>query len=211
MTEISVQRTRTGWDIALGALLVIAGFIILGNTVFATLVSVLFIGWMTLVSGIFALVSAFLNAKGKGFWVSLITAGLLIVLGIMILRHPVGTAFALTLIAGFVFLISGVMRIAASRDFPEGRWMLIISGAISVALGLVVLFSPVQSTFTLLGILLGVQVVIDGLMMMLNGRVRISWNPLTAPGAPAAPATAAAGPAAPTAPIPTTPPANPAP
>ena len=43
-TEPHLARRRTGWDIAMGVLLVISAVIVLGHTVPATLMSVLFLG-----------------------------------------------------------------------------------------------------------------------------------------------------------------------
>ncbi|MGH3334043.1 MAG: DUF308 domain-containing protein [Nocardioidaceae bacterium] len=68
MSTPRLEMRRTGWDIALGALLVVAGLVILGNAAFATQVSVLFIGWMLVIYGVIALAAAlFLIGKG-GFW-----------------------------------------------------------------------------------------------------------------------------------------------
>ena len=44
---------------------------------------------------------------------------------------------------------------------PENRWGLLISGIASAVLGVIVLFNIVTATFTLLGVLLGVQVLLD--------------------------------------------------
>ena len=49
VTDMTLERKQTGWDIALGVLLLIAGIIILGNAVLATVASVVFIGWLALV------------------------------------------------------------------------------------------------------------------------------------------------------------------
>lgn len=38
MTSLVVEQRKTGWDVILGVLLVIAGFIVLGDTVLATVV-----------------------------------------------------------------------------------------------------------------------------------------------------------------------------
>lgn len=45
---------------------------------------------------------------------------------------------------------------------PENRWGLLISGIASAVLGVIVLFNIVTATFTLLGVLLGVQVLLEG-------------------------------------------------
>ncbi len=65
VTKIVAERKRTGWDVVLGILLLVAGFIILGHTVLATAVSVSLIAWLTFFSGIAALIAALFRI-GRG-------------------------------------------------------------------------------------------------------------------------------------------------
>lgn len=171
MSNLVVERRRTGWDLALGALLVLAGFIILGHTVVATVVSVLFIGWLALISGLIALVAALFRIGKGGFWSTALSGGLLTVLGLMFVRNPAVAALTLTLIAGSLFLVSGVTRLVAAFQNDAYRWALLFGGVVSTVLGLLVLFNVLAATFTLLGVLLGVQTLVDGLTLLLIGRI----------------------------------------
>jgi len=57
MTETPIMAPRrTAWDVIFGIILVVAGFFLLGNSVFATAVSVWVIGWTNLLSGVLLLV-----------------------------------------------------------------------------------------------------------------------------------------------------------
>jgi uncharacterized membrane protein HdeD (DUF308 family) len=175
MTQISIQRRRTGWDIVWGILLFIGGLIVLGDVVVATVVSILFIGWLALIFGIIGIVaSLFKIGKGGGFWSTLLTGALIGVLGLMILRHPLIGAGVITLMAGIIFLVGGIVRLVAGFEPSPARWVLIISGVAGIILGLIVLFNPVQSTLTLLGILLGVQLLIDGMTLIMFGRIHVN-------------------------------------
>jgi uncharacterized membrane protein HdeD (DUF308 family) len=185
MSEPLLERRRTGWDIALGALLVVAGVIILAHAAIATAVSVLFLGWMLLIGGIIALVGAFFRIGKGGFWSAALSGGLLLVLGLMFLRNTGAAALTLTLVAGSLFLVVGIVRIVAAAQEPEYRVPLIISGIVSAFLGLLVLFNLVTATYTLLGVLLGVQALMDGFTMMVIGRWRVS--PAAVPGGLATP------------------------
>jgi uncharacterized membrane protein HdeD (DUF308 family) len=174
MTQISIQRRRTGFDIAWGILLIIGGLIVLGDVVIATVVTVLFLGWMALITGIVGVVaSLFKIGKGGGFWSTLLTGALVGVLGLMILRHPEIGAGVITLMAGMVFLVAGIVRLIAGVQPVPGRWMLVVSGIAGIVLGLIVLFNPVQATFTLLGVLLGINLLVDGVTLILWGRVHV--------------------------------------
>lgn len=172
MHETGMEVRRTGWDIALGALLLIGGLIILGHAAFATAVSVLFLGWVLLFTGLVGFVGAFFRIGKGGFWSAALGGALMAVLGIVFLRNPGLAALTLTLVAGTLFLATGVVRIVAAFSEPAYRWVLLTGGVIAAALGLIILFNLFTATFTLLGILLGVQVLVEGLMMMLVGRVR---------------------------------------
>lgn len=171
--EKTVERRRTGWDVIFGILLVIGGLVILGHAVLATVMSVLFVGWVTLVSGVVALVAAVFRIGKDGFWLTAISGGLLTVLGLVVVRHPGAAAVTLTLVAGSLFLAGGIMRIVAAFQPTQDRWLLAIGGVFSLALGLIVLFNIVEFTFTLLGVLLGVGALVDGIMLLLLGRLRV--------------------------------------
>lgn len=173
MSVSVLERTRTGWDIALGALLVIGGLVILGHAYWATTVSVLFLGWMFLLFGIVGLIGSLWRIGKGGFWATALTGGLLAVLGAVLLRYPEAGAVTLTLVAGAVFLTGGIVRLVAAGGMPEYRVALIISGVVSAALGLLVLFNLFDASLVLLGVLLGVEMLVDGISMMLMGRVRV--------------------------------------
>lgn len=174
MPDALIERRRTGWDVAIGVLLVIAGLVILGHTVLATAVSVLFLGWLTLISGLVAVVGALFRIGRGGFWSTALTGGLLTVLGLMFVRNPDVAALTLTLIAGALFLASGVTRLVAAFHDDAYRGALLLSGVVSTILGLLVLFDIFEATFTLLGVLLGVQALLDGITLILVGRVHVT-------------------------------------
>lgn len=172
MSTVEYEQRRTGWDIAFGALLLVGGFVILGNAVVATAVSVYFIGWMALISGVVLLIGSLFRIRSGGFWSAALGGALLLVLGLFVVRNPLAGAASLTLLAGSLFLAGGLVRIVVAFQQDEARWLLILSGAISLALGLYVLFNLGAATLALLGVLLGVQTVVEGLTLMIVGRLR---------------------------------------
>jgi uncharacterized membrane protein HdeD (DUF308 family) len=177
---VELARSRSGWDIALGILLVIAGFVILGNAVVATAISVFFLGWMAVIGGIVALVASLFRIGKGGFWPALISGALLLVIGVVILRNPAASAVTLTLLAGTVFLVGGIMRLVAAFQVDQHRGIMIFSGLVSLALGLIVLFNLVAASFQLLGILIGVQAVVDGITLLILGRWGVVDTAVTA-------------------------------
>lgn len=171
MTATAVRRRTTG-DAVIGILLIVGGFYILGNAVAATVLSVLAIGWAALIAGVVELVGAVRRIRSGGFWSTALGGVVLAVLGLFILRNPVVGVVSLTLLAGSLFLAIGLTRLVVGFQAPRGRWMLMISGVISVLLGVSVLLNLVAASFTLLGVLLGIQVVLEGVERLAVGRAR---------------------------------------
>jgi uncharacterized membrane protein HdeD (DUF308 family) len=170
MSDVRSSR-RSPWDFILGGLLFIVGLIVLGEAAIATAVSVLFIAWMTLASGLITVVYSVFRIGKDGFWTGLLGGGLLTALGLVMVRNPKATAVTLTLVAGTMFLSVGVARLAAAGQFPELRVPLILTGGISLVLGLMVLFNLFTFSYTLLGVLLGIQLLTEGLAIMIVGRL----------------------------------------
>lgn len=168
-----LEVRRTGWDVALGILLVFGGFFVIGHAALATAVWVTLLGWISLIGGVIALIAAALSFGKPTFWSALLSGALLTVLGILILRNLAATAVTLTLIAGALFLFSGVFRIAAGLNDRSLRWVYVFGGLVSTALGLIVLFNLFSASFVLLGTLLGIELLIDGLTLALVGRLRL--------------------------------------
>ncbi len=172
MAATAVTAKRTGWDVVLGIALAIAGLVLLGDAAIATKVSIWLIGWFTLVSGVFLLVGSLFALRVGGSWSTVLGGAVLTVIGLFIMRNPAAGAVAFTLIAGAMFLTSGLIRVILGWALPVGRWLLVTSGTISVLLGLFVLFNLGAASTQLLGILLGIQTLLEGFSLLAVGRLR---------------------------------------
>lgn len=164
------MRGRTTGDLVVGGLVVLLGLVILGHTATATTVSILFLGWLMLIIGVVTLVATLFRIGKEGFWTGAVAGGLITVLGLVFLRHTSAAAVTLTLVAGSLFLISGLARLVLAAHVPEARVPLILTGAVATLLGLVVLFNLFTASLTLLGLLLGIDVLFEGIAIMLVGR-----------------------------------------
>ena len=191
MSEVFLTRKRTGWDVVLGILLLLAGVIVLAHSVIATAVSVLFIGWMLLLSGIVAFVASFFHREGGQFWLIALSGALMFVLGLFMIRNPSVAALSLTLMAGALFLVSGIVRLVVSASNKEDRVVLIIGGVVSTILGLIVLFNIWAATLTLLGIIVGIQALVEGVTLLIMGRYHAETADVAAPAAAEPPAATA--------------------
>ena len=162
--ELAPLRAKWGWIVALGVIYVIAGLIALGSVVMATVVSVFVVGIMMLIAGVAEVINAF-QVKSWGrflFW--LLLGALYIVAGFVTFENPLLAAAVLTLILGIALVISGIMRIILAFSVQEGvPWIwIVVSGIITLLLGLVILAHWPVSSLYVLGLFLGIDLVFAG-------------------------------------------------
>ena len=175
MDEHTILWRRSGVDLALGAALFVGGLVLLGYTTWATKVSVLFVGWMLLLFGLVGLAGALRRIGRSGFWSAALGGALLSALGLMFLRNPGVGAVTLTLIAGGGFLVGGLVRlVVAGQEEPTSRLPLLVGGIISTTLGLLIVFNLFTASLTLLGLVLAIEMMSDGLVMMMFGRQHLA-------------------------------------
>jgi uncharacterized membrane protein HdeD (DUF308 family) len=162
---IRALRPRWGWIVAFGVISVIAGVIALaGDAMFATATAVYIVGFMMLFTGAMEIVAAF-NAKDWSHRILWLLLGALYVFaGIICLQNPFAAATILTLLLGFALIAGGLVRIFLATRLKQGTpwgWV-VFSGLISVFLGAVVIAHWPVSSFFVLGIFLGVDLIFIG-------------------------------------------------
>ncbi|MFF3729286.1 HdeD family acid-resistance protein [Streptomyces sp. NPDC002476] len=154
----------------LGILLVVAGLVGLVYTGVATLTSMLIFGWLLLVGGLVGLLHAIESRGSNYFWLAVVVAALNIAAGVVVIRHPHGTAEALTMFAALLFLTGGVFRLVGSVVVrgPQFGWTL-LQGAFGLLLGLLVLFDWPHSSLYVLGLFFSLALLFDGLGLIAIG------------------------------------------
>jgi len=93
-------------------------------------------------------------------WVLL--GALYIVAGLVTLTNPLLAAALLTLTLGIALIASGVMRVAVAMSMKTGMAWMILSGVITLLLGLVIVAHWPVSSLYILGIFLGVDLIFAG-------------------------------------------------
>jgi uncharacterized membrane protein HdeD (DUF308 family) len=157
-------RAKSGWIVALGVIYVIAGFIALGSVFAATVVSVFVVGIMMLIAGVAEVINAFQVKTWGGFLFWLLLGALYIVAGFATFENPLLAAALLTLILGIALIASGIMRIILAFSMKEETpWVwIVVSGVITLLLGLVILGHWPVSSLYVLGLFLGIDLVFAG-------------------------------------------------
>jgi uncharacterized membrane protein HdeD (DUF308 family) len=149
-----------------GVVLLVLGATAVVLPAIATLAVTILFGWLFLVSGIVGLMTSFWMRHAPGFWWSLLSAVLGIVVGAMLLGSPLTGAFSLTLVLISFFLIEGAVSIMFALDHKRelsGQWgWMLISGIVDLALA-VMIFAGLPSTAAwAVGLLVGINMLFGG-------------------------------------------------
>ena len=156
--------SRSGWFIALGVVMVLAGIFALGDVVAFTLVSVIFIGAMMLVGGIFQFIQAFMTKGWGSFLLNLALGVLYIIAGLLIMDEPVQGSVILTLFLLAAILVGGITRIVIALRHRElsGWWLMLLGGLVSVVLAVMLYATLPWSGLWVLGTLIAIELLVHG-------------------------------------------------
>jgi uncharacterized membrane protein HdeD (DUF308 family) len=157
-------RAKSGWIVALGVVYLLAGFVALGSVVMATVASVLIVGVMMIVAGVAEVFSAFQIKSWGKFLLWVLLGVLYIIAGFVTFENPLLAAALLTLILGASLVASGIMRIVLAFSIKqETPWIwVLLSGVITLLLGLLILAHWPVSSLYILGLFLGIDLIMAG-------------------------------------------------
>jgi uncharacterized membrane protein HdeD (DUF308 family) len=164
-SDVQPLRAKWGWIVALGVVYLIAGFVALGSVLSATVVSVFLVGIMMIIAGVAEVINAF-EVRGWGkFVLWLLLGALYIIAGLVTFRNPLLAAAVLTLILGVALVASGIMRIILAFSVQrEAPWIwVLLSGAITLLLGALILARWPISSLYILGLFLGIDLIFAGI------------------------------------------------
>ena len=132
---------------------------------------------ITLLVGILLLVGAVAyvaeaiarGTTGHRVW-SAILAVLYVIAGVWLIINPVSGTITLTWVLAVFFLIIGVFRIVAGiqarGQVPNAGWT-IVNGVLAVVIAVLVLGELPSSAAWAIGLLVGIQLLFDGIMMVM--------------------------------------------
>jgi len=163
LLESDNLRHRWGWLLTLGIVMVLLGTIALFITPAATIGTVLVLGWLLVVSGIVEAVQSFRVRNWSGIFFHLIGGGLGVLVGLLVVTHPIAGALVFTLLFASFFCVIGVFRmIAAIRlKFPNWGWAA-FDGAVTLLLGILLSAQWPVSGLWFLGFAVGISLLLRG-------------------------------------------------
>ena len=162
------QALHDHWVLYLveGVVLLVLGAVAIIIPPLATLAATILFGWLFLISGVLGLVTSFMMRAAPGFWWSLISAALGVLVGGWLLAQPVSGAVSLTILLVAFFIIEGVVTIMFALDHKRelsGRWgWMLVSGVVDLVLGAMILAGLPSTAAWAIGLLVGINMVFGG-------------------------------------------------
>jgi uncharacterized membrane protein HdeD (DUF308 family) len=149
----------------LGILMVAMGMFAIGWSCLTTLsvMAVWVFGFMLLGGGIAEILSVFAAGRTRSRLMHLLVGVLYVLVGFMFISEPKDSAVRLTLIFAIFLMVAGAFRIvfAISEQFP-GRGSVLISGLLTLTLGILVYRQWPVSGLWAIGLFMGVEMLTNG-------------------------------------------------
>ncbi len=149
--------------LVLGVVTLILGLIVTFYPSATLNVIVVLFGLLMIVSGLFHLIRVFGDNEANRVWMG-ISGLLLVVIGVVLLRHLHLSVALIGLIIGISWIVQGVtaLIVSFSGGSREGRGWWIFFGIVSLIGGVVITAVPVESV-TALAVLVGIWFIVQGL------------------------------------------------
>ncbi len=162
------KRFKTHSTIA-GVLLLIAGLISIFLPELTSLTISFFIGWMLVIGGLISGYHVMKSYNSK--WIAWLKPFLLFAIGLLLLYKPMTGVAAIGLLLIIYFLFDGFAGIMFGLELrPLKGWIwMTTNGLISMLIAFIFLFGWPISSLWLIGLLVGISLVSDGLALIIIG------------------------------------------
>jgi uncharacterized membrane protein HdeD (DUF308 family) len=149
-----------------GVVLLVLGATAIVLPPLATLAVTILFGWLFLVSGVVGLFTTFWMRAAPGFWWSLLSALLAVVVGGLMLAMPLGGALSLTIVLVAFFIIEGAASIMFAIDHKRqlsGQWgWMLFSGIVDLVLAAIIFAGLPGTAAWAIGLLIGINMIFGG-------------------------------------------------
>jgi uncharacterized membrane protein HdeD (DUF308 family) len=160
------QRIQT-WSLTSGIGMIFLGLLTTIFAAFTTYFTMLFLGIIIAVRGVTDIFTAFMPHQKNGVLWHLFGGILSLVIGVLVVFHPGVTAAVLTFLIAAFLIVLGLFKTIAAPIEQEANWgWMMLSGIVSVVFGIWILGVWPQVSFRLIGILIGLEILIQGIVMI---------------------------------------------
>ncbi|TWT38573.1 HdeD family acid-resistance protein [Blastopirellula retiformator] len=161
--ELHELRKEWWWFLLLGVGLIVLGLFALGASFITSLAVVVFFGLLLVVGGAVQIASAFWAGRWSGMLLSMLLGIFYVVTGMLMIDAPIEAMQAIVLLIAAFLIVGGLFRIVAALSvrFPAWGWQL-LSGAVSVILGLMINKGWPDNSVFIIGLFLGIELIFSG-------------------------------------------------
>jgi uncharacterized membrane protein HdeD (DUF308 family) len=154
-----------------GSLMVLVGAIAITVPFFASVVIEMFLGWVLIAGGALLAVSSFHTRPLGGSFMRFLAGLLYLVVGLLLVLNPIKGVAVLTLLLAISFIVQGIIKlIGAWQVHPAKGWIwLMLSGAIALALGIIVWVQWPFDALWVAGLLFGINILFAGWSLIMLG------------------------------------------
>jgi uncharacterized membrane protein HdeD (DUF308 family) len=161
----ALEELHRHWALFLsvGVALMALGIVATLTAGLSTIVAVDFFGWILVIAGAGVTLHAFWAKRWSGFFLQLFSGLLYLVAGWMLATHGELSAIALTLVIAISFVVQGAFRIGAALSTRIDGWDgLLVSGIITLLLGLMIWNEWPLSGVWVIGLFVGIDMFFYG-------------------------------------------------
>jgi uncharacterized membrane protein HdeD (DUF308 family) len=161
----ALEELHRHWALFLsvGVALMALGIVATLTAGLSTIAAVDFFGWILVIAGAGVTLHAFWAKRWSGFFLQLLSGLLYLAAGWMLATHPELSAIALTLVIAISFVVQGAFRIGAALSTRIDGWDgLLVSGIITLLLGLMIWNEWPLSGVWVIGLFVGIDMFFYG-------------------------------------------------
>ena len=165
--------SRTLW-LVVGIISILGGIFAFFNPLSATFAAEQLAGFTFLLVGILQFIALFRAHSTTGKVLAAIGGVLGVLLGIELLQNPLQGILTLTMVVAILFMATGIVRVVVAFGLRKTVAFipLLISGLISIALAIMIFSGYPQSATYMLGVLLAVELISNGISLIMYSRVQ---------------------------------------
>ncbi len=161
------------WWMIAGCLSLIGGIIAFANPMAATLTAVALAGYTFIFVGVATVISAFADQSWGQRILAILLGALMLFLGVNLLGEPLQGMLSLTVAVAIGLIFAGILRLVIGFGSQGNvRWLMILSGAISLLLAFMIFSDFPASATVVLGVFLAVELVSNGISLIVLALAR---------------------------------------
>lgn len=162
--RIHQVTAKWGWFLAMGIVLLALGIYASMSIVLATAATSIFIAMIMVIAGLAQLINAFSVQSWERFMLLLIAGIIYTAAGVVCFTYPIMAAVIFTFMLGLMLIIVGVLRMIIGFQSKNltGWGYIVLAGALSAVLGIMIISGWPNDALWMLGIFLSIDLIFQG-------------------------------------------------